>query len=133
MATLNNTNDWDAFILKMDTSGQFVWANRMGSVQDDQGLDITTDVNGNVLVTGEFESTSYYGNTNNTISRLDAFGATDVFVLKVDKNGNFLWVKQMGGMYTEQGTAITTDLNGNIYAGNFRIRRLRPRHRRFWP
>lgn len=121
VATLNNTNDWDAFILKMDTSGQFVWANRMGSVQDDQGLDITTDVNGNVLVTGEFESTSHYGNTYNTISRLDAFGATDVFVLKVDKNGNFLWVKQMGGLYTEQGTAITTDLNGNVYtAGNFR-------------
>lgn len=70
----------DVFVLKMDTAGQTLWANRMGGVSDDQGTGISVDPEGNVLVTGEFQLSSYYGDTNGT-GDLDAIGGTDVFVL----------------------------------------------------
>src|SRR5690606_3721868 len=43
------------------------------------------------------------------------------FVLKLDANGNFLWVKRMGGASSyDRGTSITTDIAGNVYTtGHF--------------
>jgi hypothetical protein len=48
----------DAFVLKMDTAGNFTWAKSIGGVSSDLGNDITVDASGNVITTGTFNATA---------------------------------------------------------------------------
>ena len=48
-------------------------------------------------------------------------GGYDIFIQKLNANGDLIWVKQMGGTSNDQGISITGDGDGNIYlTGNFK-------------
>jgi hypothetical protein len=48
-------------------------------------------------------------------------GGFDIFIQKLDANGNLIWVKSMGNTLSDVGTSITIDPNGNVYTtGYFR-------------
>jgi hypothetical protein len=97
-----------------------LWAKSIGGSSDEEGLNIFTDVSGNILVTGYFKSpTITFGTT--TLNNTDNSGNTkDIFLVKYDSSGNVLWTKKIGGASNEQGQGVTTDINGNIcIAGYF--------------
>ena len=48
-------------------------------------------------------------------NNLKAIGQADVFIQKLDNNGNLLWFKQMGGVDYNYGSAIVTDIKGNVF------------------
>ena len=51
---------------------------------------------------------------------LTSRGAGDIFVLKLDASGNFLWAKSIGGNSSESASSITSDVFGNLYStGSF--------------
>ena len=112
------------FVLKLDASGNFVWANNIGTSAFDEGNAITLDANSNVIVTGSFAGITNF-NPNGTAVNLGASGAgTDVFVLKLDATGNFIWAKSFGSVANgnsgvDFGKAITTDVSGNIFTTGF--------------
>ncbi|MGH1334827.1 MAG: SBBP repeat-containing protein [Aureispira sp.] len=109
----------DIFIQKLDTDGNFIWAIGLGGTGTDDATAISSDKNGNLYITGSFRDTVDFDPSTTTVN-LVANGNADIFVLKLDVNGNFLWVKQMGGIAFDEGNTITTDLQGNIYvAGRF--------------
>ena len=58
--TLTNagTGIADIFVVKYDASGNVLWAKSAGGTDGDHGYGISTDANGNVLVTGYFNSLS---------------------------------------------------------------------------
>ncbi|MES2592480.1 MAG: SBBP repeat-containing protein [Bacteroidota bacterium] len=101
----------DIFVVKYDTSGSVLWAKSGGGTSQDYGLSISTDVSGNILVTGKSVSSSItFGSTT--------LNSASVYVVKYDGNGNLLWVKSAGG--TDGGMGISTDANGNVFiVGNF--------------
>ena len=100
----------DIFIVKYDASGTVLWAKSAGGISDDFGRSITTDKDGNVLVTGGFSSpTITFGNMTLTNAVFN-----DIFVVKYDGSGNLLWAKSAGGNGIENGQSITTDAIGNI-------------------
>lgn len=72
------------FVLSLDTSGNFVWANSCGGVSGDVGYSIAADVSGNVYTTGTFEGTIDFdpgaGTTN-----LTSIGVSDIFVQKLSQ------------------------------------------------
>ena len=110
----------DVFVSKLDASGNFVWAKRMGGSDVDDPYGIATDASGNVYVTGEFKGTSDFDPGSGTFN-LTSNGGTDVFVAKLDAMGNFVWARQLGGTLDEEGISLTTDAFGNVYTtGNFR-------------
>ena len=117
VANLHSAGDSDIFIQKLDTNGNFLWAKGMGSTSSDKGFSITTDNAGNVLTTGYFVLTVDFdpgaGTANLTSS------TNEVFIQKLDTDGNFIWAKKMGGNNNEFGYAITTDTNNNIYTTGF--------------
>ncbi len=112
----SSNGSFDVFIQKMDANGNFLWAKTFGSTDRDQSYSIAVDANGNVYITGSFAGTVDFdpgsGTDNHTSN-----GALDIFVEKLDANGNFLWAKTFGGAsYNEDvGNSIAVDANGNVY------------------
>lgn len=104
---------WDAFVLQLDTAGNFVWAKAVGSSQHDYAADLACDAAGNVYVTGAFKGEVDF-DPGPGIANLSA--GLDIFVLKLDINGNYVWASQLYGIDPESKT-ITVDTWGNAYVG----------------
>lgn len=99
---------------------KLAWAKAMGGSEDNHGNSITTDELGNVYTTGRFEKTVDFdpGPTTNTYT---SNGSSDVYIQKLDKNGDLIWARQLGGTLFDEGIAIKTDTDGNVYTvGSFR-------------
>lgn len=121
MGTYNlvSNGNRDAFILKLNTGGNFLWAKQIGGISQDVGTDIIVDKVGDVFISGYFNFTVDF-DPSSGIFNLVSNGITDAFVLKIGASGNFLWAKSMGGTNIDGAYSISLDDNGNVYTtGNF--------------
>jgi len=110
----------DIFITKLDSLGNFVWAKKMGGINDQLGYSIDVDNSGNVFTTGWFKNTTDFDPGPSSYN-LSAGSSENIFVSKLDASGNFVWAKQMGGVESQVGYSIAVDYNGNVYTtGYFR-------------
>ncbi|MBL0047467.1 MAG: SBBP repeat-containing protein [Bacteroidetes bacterium] len=118
---LTATGNWqDIFILKLTSTGNFIWAKRIGASNTDIGTDIKTDRLGNIFITGIFFLTVDF-DPNAGIYNLTSAGNEDAFVCKLDSSGNFIWARQFGGTAPDGASAIALDVGGNVYTiGHFR-------------
>jgi hypothetical protein len=83
---------------------------------------VASDIFGNTVVTGQFNSsTMKIGNGTTTLTLTNSnSGKYDVFVVKLNSSGTPLWAKSEGGPGDDGGTAIKLDDSGNVYvAGSF--------------
>jgi len=108
----------DIFVSKLDASGNFVWAIRMGGDSLDWGYSIAVDGSGNVYTTGRFQSIADFDPGAGTFNMTSA-GFDDIFVSKLDLLGNFVWAKRMGGAEWERGYSIAVDGSGNVYTTGY--------------
>ncbi|HRQ40087.1 MAG TPA: SBBP repeat-containing protein [Chloroflexota bacterium] len=69
----------------------------------DEARSVAMDADGNVIVAGHTEGSLGGPNT----------GLTDVFVQKVDPDGNTLWTRQFGTISEDIAYGVATDSNGN--------------------
>ena len=116
---LTSAGNADVFLSKLDTSGNFIWAKRIGGSGNDKGVYISVDTNGRIYTSGIFEGTVDF-DPNASTYNLSSAGGTDISICKLDTTGNFLWAKQIGGIGNESGGAFVLDANGNIHiTGNF--------------
>ena len=115
LISVNNTED--IFVAKLDAAGNFVWAERFGGDNIELALGITIDAANNVLLTGQFKDTVTFGSTTlySTMNPSSSLPSYDIFLLKLDANGNCLWVKQGATKFDARGLALTTDDSCNIY------------------
>jgi hypothetical protein len=91
-----------------------VWAKQIGGTLADGGYSIALDSIGNIYITGGFRDTVDFDPGLGIFNFISA-GDRDIFILKLDASGNFLWVKQMGGPGDDVGASILVDEYGNIY------------------
>ena len=103
----------NAFVVKLDNDGNLVWAG--GALG---GNSIVLDASGNIYVMGNFEGTVDFDPGPGT-ANLTSAGFTDIFIYKLDNDGNFIWAKRMGGGFFDSGYNMTADSNGNIYTTGF--------------
>ncbi|MCH8904708.1 MAG: T9SS type A sorting domain-containing protein [Bacteroidetes bacterium] len=111
---LSSNGGMDIFIQKLDAAGNFIWAKSIGGGSNDQGFSITTDISGNVLITGYFQDTADF-DPGASIFYLTSNGNQDIFILKLDASGNFIWAKSIGGILADVSLSITTDASSNVY------------------
>jgi len=106
----------DTYISKIDFLGNFVWAKKMGGGPTSfcDSFSILTDASGNVYTTGAFGGTVDF-DPGSAINNVTCVYVDDIFISKLDSAGNFIWVKTMGGSYSEYGASIALDITGNIY------------------
>ncbi len=115
---LTSAGGSDIFILKLNSSGNFIWAKSIGGTGSDGGTSIAIN-SSNIFITGDFNDTVDF-DSGIGISNLTSAGDFDIFVCKLDLSGNFIWAKSMGGAFTDYGISIALESSGNIYiAGDF--------------
>ncbi len=113
--TLSNAGLVNIFVAKYNASGNAVWAKSAGGNLFDSGMSIVVDGNGNVYVSGSFQSpTANFGSLT-----LNSAGGQDIFVAKYDPSGNVLWAKRAGGSTDEAGIKLAIDVSGGVYVTGF--------------
>ena len=97
------------------------WAKSIGGEQQDFGKSLSDiDNEGNIIITGNFSSTMDFDPGEGSFD-INPNGENDVFIEKLDSNGNFLWVKTIGGVSDDKVNSIEIDIEGNIYiTGSFK-------------
>ena len=108
----------DIYITKSAPNGNLIWAKSIGDFRYQAGYAITLDPAGNIYVTGIFFGTVDF-DPGPGESKLISAGNEDVFILKLDNNGNFKWAKKFGGPTNDYSNAIILDNAGNIYLNGY--------------
>jgi hypothetical protein len=94
----------DVYLIKTDASGNLSWSSTFGGTNCDNGSHVVQTTDGKYLVTG--------------ITTTFGAGNTDIFLAKVDANGNALWTKTFGGASTEEGDVVLESSDrGIVIAG----------------
>lgn len=109
----NNKGTYDFWILKLSSSGNLIWEKSFGGSEIDNARAITATQDGNYLIVGDTRSYDIDVSTNK--------GAADIWVIKINTNGDLLWEKTFGGSSFDGVQAIhKTQDNEFIIAGNSR-------------
>lgn len=103
----------DAFVLKVDGSGEFLWALHFGGFATARGHAIATDQD-HVYVAGYFNGTIDFDPSEETLELTSTTTAPDIFLMKLTHDGELVWVRQMGGNSNDQPEAIALAMNGDI-------------------
>lgn len=107
-------DDMEIFVVKYDALGNFLWVQHAGSPYNDSAEDIAIDAEGNVYITGWFQNVATFGSLG-VVSR----GSSDIYIAKLDPNGNWVYVNGAGGLDSDRGYSIATCGDGHVYvAGN---------------
>ncbi|MCB9204548.1 MAG: T9SS type A sorting domain-containing protein [Flavobacteriales bacterium] len=111
---VNANGGYDTYIHKVDAYGYLDWYITFGGSQNDVGLSIALDGDGNIFATGHFFGTTDF-DPGVGVTELTSNGDRDVYILKLDANGDFLWARSFGASDDDYGYAVATDATGNVY------------------
>jgi hypothetical protein len=114
--------NFDGYISKLNASGDFVWAKQLGGTVGSSLFisSIVLDADSNVYTIGNFSQTVDFDPGTGT-NNLTSSGPYDVFISKLDNNGNFISTLQFAGSGFAEGRSLVLDNVGNIFAtGNFK-------------
>ncbi len=110
----------DIFVLKLDSNGKYQWAKKMGGSQSDAGYSLEVDRNGNVYTAGLFIGIADFDpgsgvhamTASGNSDYISITGASDIFISKLDPNGNYLWARQLGN---SRSVSIGIDATDALY------------------
>jgi hypothetical protein len=111
--TLTSGGASDVFVAKIDKDGDFVWAIQGGGVGGHTAYGIAALPDGSSVLTGTFGGNATFGSISLSGSN------NEVFVAKLDPNGNFLWAKKAGGSGNDYGQGIAVGDDGSIFVTGF--------------
>lgn len=109
-----STDELDAWVFKINSDlSQLIFSKRFGGSGIDVAYGLQPDKKGNMFFSGHTSSTDLLGtltglNTSNQ-------GKLDGYVVKMDRNGNFLAASYLGTAEDDQAFFVQTDLNNDVY------------------
>ncbi len=104
------SSGYEAFVAKVDPSGNLVWNTFLGGSGSDfgYGVGIATDAGGNVYLAGR--SSAAWGSPVRAYA-----GGYDAFAAKLDSGGSLLWHTFLGGPGSDNSSAVAVDAGGNAF------------------
>jgi len=118
--SMTSAGQFDAFLLKLDVSGNYVWAKSIQSANSNYVNQVIVDHIGNINIVGDFQGIADFDPSNATFS-MTTIGNKSAFFAKYSPQGQFINATMIGGSGFEIGKAIAVDLQDNIYiTGDFR-------------
>ena len=119
VVSLSSAGNYDMYVAKYNSAGQFQFAFRVGGSGTDVGRGITLDNASNIYVVGDFQGTNIDFDPSSSTALLSSNGNADVLVAKYSSTGQYLMAFNAGSGGSEIGWGIATD-NTNIFiAGGF--------------
>lgn len=115
ITSVTSAGSLDVFVQKFSSNGTFQWVKTFGGIDADLPYAFERDASGNLLITGYFFGTADF-NPGVATANKTAVGYSDAYVLKLNSNGDFLWVATMGGLGIDSGEKISVDGSGNVYS-----------------
>lgn len=103
----------DLIVTKYNSSGTKLFSRQYGTAHNDYCRGIAKDSSGNIFLAGTTEGNLASANADITNT------SQDLFLMKMDTNGNILWSKQYGGPATELMTAIKINSRYEIFIGGY--------------
>ncbi len=119
---INGVGQYDGYLLKLDSNGDFVWVKVIAGTTTEELHAVRVIPSGGVVIAGMFYGTTDFdpGAGIHNLTSITPSGS-DVFIERLDNDGNFVWVSRIGGTATETLTALEIDPSLNIYTiGEFR-------------
>ncbi len=109
--------------MQVNAQNRLSWVNGMGGTAGDVGTAVAVDTAGNVYTAGYFNGKADFDPSPAPADTffLQAAGGEDIFVSKVDSNGEFLWAKRISGAGAagDRAQAIAIDAAGNVYTAGY--------------
>jgi hypothetical protein len=106
-------NIFTTFVVKLNSSGNYVWAKQLGTEINTFGASLAIDQSGNVYSTGSYSDTADFDPSSSKYF-LKSNGSDDAYVVKLNSAGKFQWAKSLGGPSSELGEALEIAPNGNV-------------------
>jgi len=118
-SSFTSAGSLDAFLLKLNASGNFIWAKTYGGPGIDNCIKLEKDPSGNLYSTGYFQNTVDFDPGAGILNLVSA-GNQDIYTLKLDASANLIWAKRAGNNGNDYGASISLDALNNVYvAGSF--------------
>ena len=118
MIEVTSSGGFDFFVVKLDPDGNLLWEDHFGGPGNDVAGAIDIDSESNVLVTGSFSETVDF-DPGREVVNMSSAGENDVFLLKLNKDGDLIWVKGMHNDLRSAGLSLVIDQNDDIYTASF--------------
>ena len=96
----DETSQTDVLVVKLSSDLQVQWSKTIGGPENDSGWEIKPTSDGNYIISGSTES----------------FGAgdEDVYLIKINAEGDTLWTRTFGGTREDQGRGCDIDSQGSL-------------------
>jgi hypothetical protein len=105
--------------MKINSDGGYKWTRQIGETNrnnQDSSRGLVVDNNGNVYICGAFSSSNLnFGFDFGTNDIKTNNGGSDIYITKLDSDGNYHWTRTIGGDGNDIGFSVTTDSLGDIY------------------
>ena len=101
----------DVFVAKYYGNGNVAWVKKGSGTGSDYGNGIGMDADGYFYISGSFEQSINFEGISLTANN----ASNDIFVVKLNANGNFLSAHSAGGTSVDLVNALNVDASGNCY------------------
>ena len=100
----------DIYIAKYAASGNLIWEKTFGGNYSDRAVDLAIGPDQNIVVTGQFFGTVSFG----SVALTSSGNSKDIFLVKLDPQGNVIWARSEGGNMAENAYGVTVDYQNNV-------------------
>jgi hypothetical protein len=111
----------DVFISKFEADGDFIWAKRLGGPGGEICYNVTTDSLNNIIIVGNADYRfDFNGDEVINPSWPETHGSyyeeywDDIFVIKLNADGDVLWYKRLASAEPDYGLAVAADGDDNV-------------------
>jgi hypothetical protein len=108
--TFTSAGQNDFLLAHLTSKGELLWAKRFGGRGEEEVTAIVATADGAVVALGSFSDQTDLGG-----GVLTADGPADIFLLKVDHLGTYVWARRYGSFDFEDPAALATNSNGDLF------------------
>jgi hypothetical protein len=121
---MSSAGSRDVCIVKLSSTGTFIWAVKMGGSKEEDVGGIDIDANGNVYATGFFSGTAADFDPGAGVFNLTASNSDnqDSYIVKINTLGNYVWAYSFGQTTNDdEGISLDVSNDGFLYVlGTFK-------------
>jgi hypothetical protein len=107
----------DFWIIKVDRAGNLLWQKSLGGSRSESVSSLVPSTDGGYVIAGSSRSND--GDVTGVHGPPDGFTFLDAWVIKVDKNGNLVWQKALGGTSIEIALSIVASPDGGYVVAGY--------------